>query len=157
MNSPGLMSSQDTSNRFSAPSRPEAARLREVPVRAESDIVLARLAVREAASTLGFGPTDTTRIVTAASELARNIRKYAGSGVVRMRALKTAERVGIEIEFEDQGPGIADLDQAMAEGFSTSGGYGMGLPGARRLMDEMSIQSELGAGTRISLKKWRQA
>ena len=156
MNSPGLMSSLDTFNRFSAPGRPEPVSPREVPIRIESDIVHARLAVREAAKALGFGPTDTTRIVTAASELARNILKYAGSGLVRVRALDTAEHTGIEIEFEDQGPGIADLDQAMTEGFSTSGGFGMGLPGAKRLMDELNIQSELGVGTRISLKKWRQ-
>jgi len=127
----------------------------EVPIREERDVVLARLAVREAASTLGFNPSDTTRIVTAVSELARNLFEYAGRGVMRVISLQEDGRQGIEVVFEDQGPGIIDLDQAMLEGFSTGGGCGLGLPGARRLMDEMEVQSTRANGTTISMKKWR--
>jgi serine/threonine-protein kinase RsbT len=129
----------------------------ELPIEAESDLVTARQVIRKTSEALGFGLTDTTRIVTAASELARNVFTYAGRGVVRVRCLDAPGRNGIEVEFEDRGPGIPDLDQALAEGFSTSGGQGMGLPGARRLMDEMCIHSTLGAGTKVSLKKWRRA
>ncbi len=130
---------------------------RVVPIHTEGDIVLARRTVREAASSMGFGTTDTTRIVTAASELARNIVKYAGDGTMSLRALERDRAVGLELEFSDRGPGIADIGQAMAEGFSTTGGLGMGLPGARKLMDDLQIQSTLGRGTRIVITKWRRA
>lgn len=128
----------------------------ELSIRAENDIVAARRAVRDAATQLGFGPTEVTRLVTAASELARNIFKYAGTGVMRWNALNSADRVGLEIRFEDQGPGIADINRAMEEGFSTGGGLGLGLPGAKRLVDEMQVQSSLGEGTTVTLKKWRR-
>ena len=127
----------------------------ELSIRTESDIVLARRAVREASQSLGFGITDTTRIVTAASELARNVFKYAGEGVMRLRNLDTGNHSGLEIQFQDHGPGIQDLARAMQEGFSTSGGFGMGLLGAKRLMDEMEITSVVGQGTHVVLKKWR--
>ena len=129
----------------------------EVNIKTESDMVLARRAVREAAKALGFGMTDTTRIVTAASELARNIFKYAGEGVMLLRSLEGGDRIGIELTFTDCGPGIASIQQALQEGYSTSGGYGMGLPGTKRLMDEMDIQSTIGQGTSITIKKWRKA
>jgi serine/threonine-protein kinase RsbT len=125
-------------------------------IQGESDIVAARRAVRDAASRFGFGVTDVTRIVTAASELARNVFKYAGSGVMRWRYLEEGSRSGIELQFEDRGPGIEDVDRAMEEGYSTGGGLGMGLPGARRLMDEMEIHSNVGQGTTVTLKKWRR-
>jgi serine/threonine-protein kinase RsbT len=128
---------------------------REVVIKTESDIVVARRAVREAATALGFGITDTTRIVTAASELARNVFKYAGEGVMRLRPLDNGGRAGIEATFVDHGPGIPDVAKAMEEGYSTSGGFGMGLPGAKRLMDEMEIQSALGKGTTVTIRKWR--
>lgn len=128
----------------------------EVAIAAEGDIVWARRAVREAAVELGFSVADVSRIVTASSELARNAFIYGGGGVVRWRRLDEAERVGIEVEFEDEGPGIADIDQAMEEGFTTAGGPGIGLPGARRLTDEMAIESELGQGTRVTIRKWRR-
>ncbi len=127
----------------------------EVPIGTETDIVLARRSVREAATAIGFGITDTTRIVTAASELARNICKYAGQGVMYVRQLDGTSRIGLELEFVDHGPGIPDIAKALEMGYSTSGGFGMGLPGARRLMDEMDIQSAPGAGTRVTLRKWR--
>ncbi len=129
----------------------------ELVIQAESDIVAARRTVREAAVRLGFGITDVTRIVTAASELARNIFKYAGEGVMRWRYLEAGGRSGIEIQFVDHGPGIEDVNRALEEGYSTGGGLGMGLPGARRLMDELDIQSTVGQGTTVTLRKWRRS
>lgn len=129
----------------------------ELAIKTEGDIVLARRAVREASTALGFGITDTTRIVTAASELARNVFKYAGSGVMALRRLKGEGRVGIELRFVDHGPGIANIPQALEVGYSTSGGFGMGLPGAKRLMDEMDVQSAIGRGTTVTVRKWRKS
>jgi len=128
----------------------------EVALKTEADIVVVRKSVREAATRLGFGITDVTRIITAASELARNVFLYAGSGVVRCRVLNRSGKVGLELVFEDHGPGIADIDQAMQPGYTSGGGLGLGLPGAKRLMDEMEIESEAGKGTRITVKKWRK-
>lgn len=127
-----------------------------VPIGTEGDVVVARRAVREAANRMGFGVTDTTRIVTAASELARNIVKYAGSGTMSIRSVELGPASGIEIEFSDRGPGIQDIDKAMSEGYSTTGGLGMGLPGAKRLMDEMNVRSKAGEGTRVVVRKWRR-
>ncbi len=127
----------------------------EVAITEENDIVLARRHVREIATSIGFGLTDTTRIVTAASELARNLFKYAGSGKMSIKDLKEKGLAGIELSFTDNGPGISNISQAMEEGFSTSGGLGMGLPGTKRLMDEMNISSEYGNGTTIVIKKWK--
>jgi serine/threonine-protein kinase RsbT len=126
----------------------------EMTIKTEGDIVLVRRAAREAANRAGFGPTDVTRIVTACSELARNIFKYAGEGTMRWRLIATGNRSGIELEFQDRGPGIADVNQAMEEGYTTGDGLGMGLPGAKRLVDEFDICSSLGQGTTITLKKW---
>jgi serine/threonine-protein kinase RsbT len=128
----------------------------ELEIKTERDILAARHAVRDAAAGIGFGQTDVTRIVTAASELARNIFKYAGEGVMRWHALEGVDRHGIELQFIDQGPGIADLELAMQEGYTSGGGLGMGLPGARRLVDDFEIQSAVGEGTRIVLRKWRR-
>ena len=129
---------------------------KQVRIGSEGDIITVRKVVREAATTTGFGITDLTRIVTAASELARNVYHYAGVGSMRLRLLSQNDRVGIELAFEDHGPGIADVDQALREGYSTSGGLGMGLPGAKRLMDEMEIQSKVGIGTTVMVRKWRR-
>jgi len=126
----------------------------EFRISTESDIVTARKFVREAAAALGFGLVDVTRIVTAASELTRNIYQYAGSGVMRWRPLHEAGRMGLEIVFEDRGPGIADLERAMEPGFSTGKGLGLGLPGSKRLMDEMTIESKAGEGTTVRVRKW---
>ena len=122
----------------------------------ESHIVTVRKTVRDATTHLGFGLTDITRIVTAASELARNVFHYAGTGIMRWRELDEDTRIGIELTFEDHGPGIANVEQAMQEGYSTSGGLGMGLPGTKRLMDEMEIRSKNGQGTTITVRKWRR-
>ncbi len=126
----------------------------EVRIHSESDIVVVRRTCRDRATGLGFGITDVTRIVTAASELARNVFLYAGSGVMRWRILEQDGDVGVELVFVDEGPGIADTEQAMLAGYTTSGGLGLGLPGAKRLMDELQICSEVGKGTRVTVRKW---
>lgn len=126
----------------------------QMPITGESDIVIVRQFVRDKAKSLGFGITDVTRIVTAASELTRNIYLYAGSGEMIWRELRQRHQIGIELTFQDQGPGIADIEAAMEAGFSTSGLLGLGLPGARRLMDEMEIQSQPGQGTMVTIRKW---
>jgi serine/threonine-protein kinase RsbT len=127
----------------------------EVSIRSEVDIVTARKAVRELSVGLGFGVTDVTRIVTAASELARNSFLYAGAGVMRWRILDYASKSALELIFQDYGPGISDIQQAMKEGYTSSGGLGMGLPGTKRLMDDMEICSEPGQGTTVTVRKWR--
>jgi serine/threonine-protein kinase RsbT len=129
---------------------------REMPIRSESDIVATRRMVRAVVQELGFGITDVTRIVTATSELARNIVLYAGSGSIRWRELVKSGSVGVELTLEDTGPGIASIEEAMQAGYTTSGGLGLGLPGTQRLMDEFEIASEVGKGTRITVRKWRQ-
>ena len=127
----------------------------EVSIHSEADIVAARKAVRDVAVGLGFGVTDVTRIVTAASELARNSFLYAGSGRMSWRIVETAAKSGVELVFADRGPGIDNVEQAMQEGYTTGGGLGMGLPGTKRLMDEMEICSERGKGTTVTVRKWR--
>ncbi|MGD2105561.1 MAG: anti-sigma regulatory factor [Anaerolineae bacterium] len=127
----------------------------QVNIESEGDIVVLRKTVRDTARALGFGVTDVTRIVTAASELTRNVYLYAGSGTMRWRQLKkNNDTTGIELIFEDHGPGIANIEQALEPGYSTGGGLGLGLPGAKRLMDEMEIHSEVGEGTLVTVKKW---
>ena len=127
----------------------------EVSIKTEGDIVAARRTVREVAAGAGFGVTDVTRIVTAASELARNVFKYAGEGVMHWRRVETSGRIGIELQFVDRGPGIPNIELALQEGYTTGAGLGLGLPGAKRLMDELEIQSIVGEGTTVTLKKWR--
>lgn len=121
----------------------------------DADIVVVRHAVRKVASELGFPPTDQTLIATAISEIARNVVNYAKRGEVRIEVI-TAPRTGIVITTIDAGPGIADIESAMRDGFSTGGGLGLGLPGAKRLMDEFSIQSRIGEGTTVVMKKYLQ-
>ena len=128
----------------------------EIPINSEADIVTARKAVREAATRLGFSITDVTRIVTAASELSRNIYQFAGSGVMRLRILQAGSRTALELIFEDHGPGIPNIEQAMEAGFSTGKGLGLGLPGSKRLMDELTVKSHVGQGTIIETRKWRR-
>jgi len=130
------------------------ARQGQFQIESENDIVMARKVVRNAATALGFGITDVTRIVTAASELTRNIYHYAKSGVMHWRTLNQGAKVGLELTFEDRGPGIPDIDKAMKVGFSTGNGLGLGLPGAKRLMDEMTLASTVGQGTTVVVRKW---
>jgi serine/threonine-protein kinase RsbT len=131
-----------------------ATTLESISISAESDIMAARQAVRGAASKLSFTVTDVTRIVTASSELARNILLYAGSGIMRCSILDHANHRGIELTFEDKGPGIPDIELALKPGYTTSKGLGLGLSGAKRLMDEMEIESMIGKGTRVTVRKW---
>jgi serine/threonine-protein kinase RsbT len=127
-----------------------------VRIDTESDIAAARRIVRDVATRIGFGVTETVRIVTAASELGRNVHKYAGKGTMYWRWIDNGSATGIELRFEDQGPGITDLEQALKEGHSTGGGLGMGLPGAKRLMDDMEIRTRPGEGTTVTITKWRR-
>jgi serine/threonine-protein kinase RsbT len=125
----------------------------------ESGIVAARQRAREAARRLGFGLVDQSRIATAVSELARNVVRYAvnGEGNVTIRELAApTSRIGIEIVVRDNGPGIADVAQAMRDGFTSGNGLGLGLPGTKRLMDEMQLESALGSGTTVTIRKWRR-
>ncbi len=124
-------------------------------IRSDLDIVIARTMARDMARALGFSAVDQARIATAVSELARNIYLYAGTGTVTVREVEKLGRKGIEIVCEDQGPGIPDVDLVMQDGYTTSRGMGMGLPGAKRLMDDFVIQSQVGVGTKIVLRKWR--
>jgi serine/threonine-protein kinase RsbT len=126
----------------------------EFRIGSENDIVMARKVVRETATNIGFGLTDVTRIVTAASELTRNIYHYAKSGVMRWDVLNRENDTGLELTFEDRGQGIPDVAKAMEMGFTTGSGLGMGLPGAKRLMDEMTIESTVGKGTTVVVRKW---
>jgi serine/threonine-protein kinase RsbT len=127
---------------------------RAVTIRSEEDIVTARKVARRAAEALGFAITDVTRIVTSTSALARNIFLYAGSGIMQWHRLSNNGTVGIELNFEDNGPGIADIKQAMEAGHSTRSGLGGGLFGVQRLMDEMEINSQVGKGTIVTIRKW---
>lgn len=127
-----------------------------VPILDESGLVSVRQQVRQRCVQCGFSDTDTTRIVTAASELARNVYRYAARGEMYWRLLENGQCTGIELVFEDKGPGIPDVDLAMRPGYSTSRGLGLGLPGAKRLMDELEIASEPGMGTRVMIRKHRR-
>ncbi len=127
----------------------------KIHIKDESGLVSVRQQVRKCCLECSFGDTDTTRIVTAASELARNIYRYAKTGEMRWRVFSGSCGKCIELIFEDHGPGIADVNLAMQPGFSTSRGLGLGLPGAKRLMDEMDIVSAVGVGTRVTVRKCR--
>ena len=125
-----------------------------VTIEKEKDIVTARQRGRELASEAGFAGTDQTLIATAISEVARNILAYAHHGEVRLRLVEDGGRRGIVVEARDDGPGIADIELAMRDGYSTTKSLGLGLPGARRLMDELKVDSQLGKGTTITMRRW---
>jgi serine/threonine-protein kinase RsbT len=127
-----------------------------VPINSDQDIVLARQKGRALAADFGFSAVDATLIATAISELARNIVTYAKRGEITLSVLADTGRRGIKIIASDLGPGIVDVRQALRDGFSTSGSFGLGLPGVRRLMDEFEISSAPGQGTTVMVKKWRQ-
>ena len=124
-----------------------------IPIASEADIIVARQHGRELAARLGASSTQQVLIATAISELARNIVLYAQRGEIVLKAVEGSRR-GVEVIARDDGPGIADLDLALRDGYSTGGGLGLGLPGARRLMDEFVIESEVGKGTIVSMRKW---
>lgn len=139
-------------------SRQEGVRIEredDFPLRSGEDVVRLRQAVRERAVAAGFSLVDQTKIVTAASELGRNTVQHGGGGQVRVAVLLNGTRRGLRLEFSDTGPGIADLKQALQDGFTTGGGLGLGLSGARRLCDEFDIESEPGRGTRVSIVRWK--
>ena len=125
-----------------------------VPVTGSDDIVVARQAGRDLAESLGFSLTDLTLIATAISEVARNITSYTNGGEVRLSTVDEDGRICLVVEAVDSGPGIADVDRALEDGYSTGAGMGLGLPGARRLMDEFEIRSVVGRGTTVIMKKW---
>lgn len=126
------------------------------PVRSGEDVVRARQVVRSRAMEVGFSLVEQTKIVTAASELARNTVIYGGGGEMRIeRVSQGAKRTGLRLIFEDHGPGIADIDLALRDGFTTGNGLGLGLNGARKLSHEFDIQSKPGQGTRITITRWK--
>jgi serine/threonine-protein kinase RsbT len=127
-----------------------------VPITCEIDIVAARQEGRALGSTLGFSSSELTVIATAVSEIARNIVKYARDGDITFSLVGTVPRRGLMIVAKDNGPGIADLSLALQDGYSTSKSLGVGLPGARRLMDDFEIDTELGKGTVIKMIKWKK-
>jgi len=125
------------------------------PVRGSEDVVLVRQAVRARAVELGFSLVDQTKIVTAASELARNTVIYGGGGTVTIDAVTLGSRRGLRLTFLDEGPGIKDVEQAMKDGFTTGGGLGLGLSGAKRLSNDFELVSTVGQGTRVTITRWR--
>ena len=127
----------------------------QVPINSDQDIVAARQKGRSLAVALGFSSGDATLIATAISELARNIITYAKSGEIRLTVINGSARQGIRLVAHDQGPGIPDVQQALRDGFSTSGSLGMGLPGVMRLVDEFEVVSEENRGTTVTAKKWK--
>ena len=127
-----------------------------VPIRVDSDIVTARQQGRTLASRVGFSSGEATLIATAISELSRNIVLYATQGEIIVASVENGVRRGVVVVARDKGPGIADVRRATAGGYSTSGGLGLGLAGVRRLMDEFEIVSDVGIGTTVTAKKWKQ-
>jgi serine/threonine-protein kinase RsbT len=126
-----------------------------LPVREESDIVKVRQAVRTGSLEIKCSLVDQTKVVTAASELARNLLIYGGGGEVRIEILEEGMRRGLRVIFQDHGPGIADIEQALKDGFTSGGGMGLGLGGAKRLVNEFNIVSKAGEGTCVTITKWK--
>ncbi|WP_432869589.1 anti-sigma regulatory factor [Microbispora rosea] len=127
---------------------------RELPIATNGDVVVVRQQTRSLAAEIGLSLVDQTKIVTAASELARNALVHAGGGRVLIEVLEGGRRPGLRLVFTDEGPGIPDLEQALTEGWSTAGGLGLGLSGSRRLVDEFDLVSAPGEGTRVTVTKW---
>jgi serine/threonine-protein kinase RsbT len=125
------------------------------PIRTEHDIVLARQAVRRLSQEAGFGLVDQTKMVTAASELARNTLVYGGGGDLKCELLLEGIRKGLRLTFTDQGPGIADLALAMKDGWTSGSGMGLGLSGAKRLVNDFDIDTGPGRGTKVTITRWK--
>ena len=130
-------------------------RAESLPLNASEHVVSVRQAVRQRAIEIGFSLVDQTKIVTAASELARNTIQHGGGGHATVEVVSDGVRRGLRLVFEDSGPGIADLPQAMKDGYSTAGGLGLGLSGAKRLSNEFAIMSTPGSGTRVVITRWK--
>ncbi len=126
-----------------------------LPIRSDSDVVMVRQRVRAWATQQGFSLVDQTKIVTAASELARNVLVHGRGGGVHIQALNDGPRKGLKLTFEDRGPGIQDISLAMSDGYSTGKGLGLGLSGAKRLSNEFEITSKPGEGTRVCIARWK--
>ena len=126
-----------------------------LPIWSASDIVAARQTVRQWANEMKFTLVDQTKIVTAASELARNTLQHGGGGTMIIQTAENGLYHGLRLTFEDKGPGIADLEQAMKDGFTTGGGMGLGLSGSKRLMSQFEIESKVGEGTRVTVTRWK--
>ncbi|HUD61734.1 MAG TPA: ATP-binding protein [Acetobacteraceae bacterium] len=126
-----------------------------MPLRNSDDVVRVRQAVRARAIAAGFSLVDQTKIVTAASEVGRNTVDYGGGGTLRIELLRDGRRTGVRLTFTDQGPGIADIAKAMTDGYTTGGGLGLGLSGAKRLSNEFAITSTPGIGTVVTLARWK--
>ena len=131
------------------------AREGDAPLRSEHDIVLARQLVRRMTQKLAFSLVDQTKMVTAASELARNALIYGGGGSMRWEVRSEGTRNGLRLTFVDEGPGIPNIELAMSDGWTSGSGLGMGLSGAKRLVNEFDIDSRVGAGTRVSIMRWK--
>jgi serine/threonine-protein kinase RsbT len=129
--------------------------LETLPIRSSEDVVTVRRAVRARAKELGFGLVDQTKIVTAASELARNAFTHGGGGVVQLESVSNNGRSGVRLVFEDKGPGIADIELALKDGYTTGSGLGLGLGGSKRLVSEFDIRSKPGQGTRVTITRWK--
>lgn len=126
-----------------------------LPVAVESDVVMVRQAVRARAAALGFSIVDQTKVITAASELARNTLKHGGGGTCKIEVVEAGTRRGVRLTFEDRGPGIPNVQLAMTDGYTTGGGMGLGLSGSRRLVSDFDLWSEPGKGTRVTVTKWK--
>lgn len=126
-----------------------------VPIESSTDVILVRQTVRQSVIAIGFSLVDQTKIVTAASELARNTLDYGRGGLMKLETLETDGRRGLRLMFEDQGPGIPDIELALKDGFTTGNGLGMGLGGAKRLANEFVIESAIGQGTRVTIVRWK--
>jgi serine/threonine-protein kinase RsbT len=126
-----------------------------MPVRTSDDVVRVRQAVRARAVAAGFSLVDQTKIITAASEIARNTVDYGGGGTVRIESLRNGQRRGVRLTFADQGPGIADMKLAMTDGYTSGSGLGLGLSGAKRLVNEFDVTSAPGQGTVVTLARWK--
>jgi serine/threonine-protein kinase RsbT len=126
-----------------------------LPINSSADIVVVRQQTRTWCTELGFGLVDQTKMVTAASELARNTLNYGGGGSVRLEALNDGPRRGLRLIFEDHGPGIPDIELALKDGYTTSSGLGLGLSGSRRLVNDFEISSRVGEGTRVAITRWK--
>jgi serine/threonine-protein kinase RsbT len=126
-----------------------------LPIRVSDDVVIVRQAVRKWTIEQGFSLVDQTKMITAASELARNTLDHGGGGTVRLEGLEERGRKGLRLTFEDQGPGIADLEKALTDGYTTGKGLGMGLSGSKRLVNEFEIRSRPGEGTRVAITRWK--
>ena len=125
-----------------------------VPLREEPDVVAVRRKIRDVSLKIGFNLVDQTKVVTAASELARNTVIHGGGGSMKIEMLN-GPRLGLRLTFEDQGPGIPDVDLALRDGYTSGSGLGLGLGGAKRLVNEFEIQSQVGAGTKITITRWK--